>query len=119
MQDDVSVPPGTIETPGFGRTQFRERKQRSISHPGRLPIKTANPALRTGLLSSVPYGTEFSLTTNDLRDPDREALMLTRMGGCRTATRRSVRLPQYERQSSLTILRETLSLPFPGISLPF
>jgi len=34
MQEDVSVPPGTIETPGFGRTQFRERKQRSIVPSG-------------------------------------------------------------------------------------
>jgi hypothetical protein len=34
MQEGVSVPPGTIETAGFGRTQFRERKQRSIVPSG-------------------------------------------------------------------------------------
>jgi len=78
MEEDVSVPPGTIETPGFGRTQFRERKQRSI----------VPSASGTGyLLKPLTHTSYWATFTESLRDksPHRTilALMLTRMGSCR------------------------------------
>jgi hypothetical protein len=58
-----------------------------VSHPSqRLPVlvdrpirdgylfKNANPALRTGLLSSGPYGTDFHRISNDLCNPDCDLL---------------------------------------------
>jgi hypothetical protein len=51
--------------------------------PGRILFKNANPALRTGLLSSGPCGTHFLSSPTDLGDPNREALKLMRIGSRR------------------------------------
>jgi hypothetical protein len=42
--------------------------------PGRIALKNANPAFRTGLLSPTPCGTDFLQLPNDLRNPDCDML---------------------------------------------
>jgi hypothetical protein len=75
--------------PGFAVTSV---SQATIYRPcgtGRR-VESANPALRTGLLSSGPSGTDFLYTNGPARSVIATPFKLTQMGGGRTATKEAV-----------------------------
>jgi hypothetical protein len=75
MQKDTCVPAGTIENVRLLVSHAAQRLPPLVDRPVRVRdgylFKNANPALRTGLLSPGPCGTDF-LSTNS--DPDRDLL---------------------------------------------